>query len=128
MEALRTDEITEGRTLYVEDFDIWIEPRHEALLDEIAVELADPEYQHLVHGELYTKNKGCAGPLCKRALRLWARDYRERRKKPERTSGIVIDMRTRNPGRPRKDDAEYLLEVVNEFHQSYMHQARSEAA
>lgn len=39
------------------------------LIYEIHEEIADPDYINLKHGERHTRNKGCVGPLCRKALR-----------------------------------------------------------
>lgn len=101
------------RTLFVEDINLWINPTHLPLFEEIVQELANPEFQDCMHGTLSTRNKRCDGPLCRRALRLHQRAYRERKKAEKRRTG---DARRFNQGRPRRDDAEYLLKVLDDYH------------
>jgi hypothetical protein len=43
------------------------------LIYGIHAEISDPDYLGYRHGERHTRNKGCTGPLCKKALRDWQR-------------------------------------------------------
>lgn len=44
------------------------------LLMEIVHEVEDYRYRNLRHGSRHTRNQGCTGPLCKKALRDWQRE------------------------------------------------------
>lgn len=44
------------------------------LIFEIHAEISDPDYLNYRHGTRHTRNKGCVGPLCRKALRDWQRD------------------------------------------------------
>jgi hypothetical protein len=44
------------------------------LIQGVVNEVDDPEFRHLRHGERHTRNQGCTGPLCQKALRDWQRD------------------------------------------------------
>jgi hypothetical protein len=44
------------------------------LIYGIHAEISDPDYLGYRHGERHTRNKGCTGPLCKKALRDWQRN------------------------------------------------------
>lgn len=44
------------------------------LIYELNDELNDPRYMDLRHGARHTRNMGCTGPLCKKAMRDWQRE------------------------------------------------------
>lgn len=44
------------------------------LAEEICLELGDERYKMFRHGDRHTRNKGCTGPLCTKALRDWQRE------------------------------------------------------
>lgn len=49
------------------------------LLQEIRAELADPTYAERRHARHATHNRGCGGPLCRRARQNWQNSYYEAR-------------------------------------------------
>lgn len=47
---------------------------HNQLFMDVHQELGDERYRDLRHGTRHTRNQGCTGPLCKKALRDWQRE------------------------------------------------------
>lgn len=44
------------------------------LIVELCMEVNDPEFASQRHGQRHTRNLGCKGPLCQKALRDWQRE------------------------------------------------------
>lgn len=91
-------------------------PQFAAVKKEVDAELADPGWADGTHGTAYLYNKGCHGPLCKRANRLrkprGVREpleygYLEIREaeylEEKRAKKIAEYMKTRPPGTTRID-------------------------
>ncbi len=51
---------------------------HNDLLLGLIKEINDENYLDLRHGERHTRNKGCTGPMCQKAVRDWNATYRRR--------------------------------------------------
>lgn len=51
-----------------------IPPTQFELLTDVIHEIEDYRYRDLRHGTRHTRNQGCTGPLCKKALRDWQRE------------------------------------------------------
>lgn len=58
----------------------------------VVAELSDPDYCNAEHGKRSTRNLGCTGPLCMKALRDWARDR-------ARTKAAMAKTRTKHSSR-----------------------------
>lgn len=56
---------------FVEELDVFVHDMFATLVKETRDELADPTYQRYRHGRCGTNNKGCSGPMCRWARRVW---------------------------------------------------------
>jgi hypothetical protein len=54
---------------YLPSLDLYIPDEHRRIVIEVMSELADQRFAGKVHGKRSTRNTGCTGPLCKKALR-----------------------------------------------------------
>jgi hypothetical protein len=57
----------------------YIHPSAEPIYLQSLEELSDPEFAHLEHGSRATYKHGCTGPLCKKAMRDYGRNYQRAR-------------------------------------------------
>lgn len=62
--------------VWVEEIEHFIPIRLEFLVKEIEAERNHPQFKAHRHGSRSTRNYGCLGPLCRKALRDWARNAR----------------------------------------------------
>lgn len=69
MRPLRDDE-TDGY-FFVEELGVFAHDMFALLVKEIREELADPTFQKYRHGRCATNNRGCSGPMCRWARRVW---------------------------------------------------------
>lgn len=56
----------------------YIPDEHIRVVVEVMAELSDPSFATRTHGKRSTRNAGCTGPLCKKALRDEARTIQRR--------------------------------------------------
>jgi hypothetical protein len=73
---------------------------------ECLAELAEGRFKQLTHGRRATYKRGCAGPLCKKAMRDYGRAYQRAKLNPAQI---------RSSYKQRFDD---LLMLVTEAHQA----------
>lgn len=55
--------------VFVPDVGYFIPRDHVEVVEQVKAEIANPEYSGRTHGKPATRNAGCTGPLCKKALR-----------------------------------------------------------
>lgn len=101
-----------SETFYVPLLDLHLPASYRQLLVDVIAEVTDLTPSRVLepgHGTLTGRKNGCTGPLCKKALRDWARDYRRvkatlahtdvrpRRRPPgyEETDAILSEIQTR---------------------------------
>lgn len=64
--------------VFVPDLGYYIPRYHLPVVELVKSELADPGYSGRTHGRRATRNAGCTGPLCKKALRDEMREIQKR--------------------------------------------------
>lgn len=60
---------------YVPELRVFAHDMFAVLLEKIREELADPEFKGRRHARHATHNRGCGGPLCRRARQNWQNSY-----------------------------------------------------
>lgn len=68
-----------SETFYVPLLDRHLPIKYKQLIAEVIAEVATLDPNHILdpgHGTRTGRKNGCTGPLCRKALRDWARDYR----------------------------------------------------
>lgn len=61
---------------WIAEIGFFVDSAHTRIIQEILAELVDAKYKVVDHGKLYTRNRGCRGPLCRYALRSYNRSLR----------------------------------------------------
>lgn len=56
---------------YVPELRVFVHDLYADLVKEIQAELGDPTFKRYRHGRCSTNNRGCSGPMCRKARRDW---------------------------------------------------------
>jgi hypothetical protein len=89
--------------IYVAEINRYVDSEHEYLIKEIRNELHDTRFIGRLHGKRVTRNRGCSGPMCKKALRDAMRHQRIR---SAREQGIEFCTRSR----PYYDQVDHIID------------------
>src|SRR5688572_4746757 len=91
---------------YVPEINRYVLSNHYNYVQEILVELSDPNYKGKPHGKRHTRCQGCVGPLCRYAQRVWAREHRR--------VVAAVDGRIQRP-RPREQRYREMDKIAEAF-------------